>query len=161
MPASGRWDYFAAVLTPSTPFAYPQVASRTFASFRVVHSGISAGQRDFCNGFDSRQLHNRRAQVRERFPSLGPFTSTHSPTFWVYDACLASRRSPVGTSLLPSRRPPSPWHPCASAPAFGQFEIRPREQDVNRRPRRPAVLRRAAPRLASAHVSLRERPSTH
>jgi hypothetical protein len=30
-------------LTPSTPFAYPQVASRTFASFRVVNSRVSAG----------------------------------------------------------------------------------------------------------------------
>jgi hypothetical protein len=40
----------------STPFAYPQVISRRFASFRVVDFSISAFQRDFWGGFDSRQL---------------------------------------------------------------------------------------------------------
>ena len=52
---------------PSTPFAYPQVVSRTFASFRVVKSSVSAGQRDFCAGFDSRQLHRRRAAEMRPF----------------------------------------------------------------------------------------------
>jgi hypothetical protein len=42
---------------PSTPIAYPQVVSRRFAYFRVVGFDISAGQQDFCDGFDSRQLH--------------------------------------------------------------------------------------------------------
>jgi hypothetical protein len=44
-------------LMPSTPFPSPQVVSRTFASFRVVNIRVSAGQRDFCTGFDSRRLH--------------------------------------------------------------------------------------------------------
>jgi hypothetical protein len=49
------------VLTPSTPFAYPQVVSRHFAYFRVVRFDVSAGQHDFCAGFDSRQLHWKHA----------------------------------------------------------------------------------------------------
>jgi hypothetical protein len=48
------------VLTPSTPPAYPQVISRTFASFRALKLSVSAAQRDFCSGFDSRQLHRTR-----------------------------------------------------------------------------------------------------
>jgi len=48
------------LLTPSTPFAYPQVVSRRFAYFRVVRFDVSAGQRHFCSGFDSRQLHHER-----------------------------------------------------------------------------------------------------
>ena len=35
------------VLMSSTPFAYPQVVSRTFASFRVARFSVSAAQRDF------------------------------------------------------------------------------------------------------------------
>jgi hypothetical protein len=46
---------------PSTPFAYPQVVSRTFASFRVAKFSVSAGHGDFCDGFDSRQLHREGA----------------------------------------------------------------------------------------------------
>jgi hypothetical protein len=34
------------LLTPSTPFAYPQIASRCFALFRVARFGVYAGQRD-------------------------------------------------------------------------------------------------------------------
>jgi len=45
------------MLTPSTPAAYPQVVSRRFAHFRVVKFGVSAGQLDFWDWFDSRQLH--------------------------------------------------------------------------------------------------------
>jgi hypothetical protein len=45
------------MLTPSTPFASPQVVSRTFACFRVVKFCISAGHANFWSGFDSRQLH--------------------------------------------------------------------------------------------------------
>ena len=54
-------------LMPSTPFAYPQVVSSTFASFRVGKSGISAGQIIFCVGFDSRQLHKERPIQGLRF----------------------------------------------------------------------------------------------
>jgi hypothetical protein len=36
---------------------YQQVASRPLASFRVIKSSVSAGQRTFWSGFDSRQLH--------------------------------------------------------------------------------------------------------
>jgi AMP-binding enzyme C-terminal domain len=46
-----------AMLMPSTPFASPQVVSRRFTLFRVPGIGVSAGQLDFCSGFDSRQLH--------------------------------------------------------------------------------------------------------
>jgi len=49
--------YVFGLLTLSTPFAYPQVVSRTFALFRVVNLSVSAGHSDFCTGFDSRQLH--------------------------------------------------------------------------------------------------------
>jgi hypothetical protein len=35
------------VLTPSTPFAYPQVGSRTFALFRGVKFRVYAGQEGF------------------------------------------------------------------------------------------------------------------
>jgi hypothetical protein len=48
------------VLTPSTPFAYSQVLSRTFASFRVLKSSVSAGHLRFRIGFDSRPPQNRR-----------------------------------------------------------------------------------------------------
>jgi hypothetical protein len=62
----------------STPFAYPQVVSRLFASFRVVKSSISAVHTGFCSGFDSRQLHqNGRSSVASvivsgflRFPAV-------------------------------------------------------------------------------------------
>jgi hypothetical protein len=45
------------LLTPSILFAYPQVISRCFASFRVAKFSIFAGQRDFRSLFDSRQIH--------------------------------------------------------------------------------------------------------
>jgi hypothetical protein len=45
------------LLMPSTPFAYPQFASRRFAYFRVVKIRVSAGQCHLCAEFDSRQLH--------------------------------------------------------------------------------------------------------
>jgi hypothetical protein len=47
------------VLTPSTPLAYPQVVSRSFALFRVVNFSVLAGKTTFCSGFDSRQLHHK------------------------------------------------------------------------------------------------------
>jgi hypothetical protein len=47
------------MLMPSTPPAYLQVISRTFASFRVVKFSVSAVHSHFCNGFDSRHLHNK------------------------------------------------------------------------------------------------------
>jgi hypothetical protein len=53
------------MLMPSTSSAYPQVASRRFASFRVVKSSISAVQAVLCAWFDSRQLH-RRGQARPK-----------------------------------------------------------------------------------------------
>lgn len=46
-------------LMPSIPFAFLQVVSSTFASFRVVQSNVSAAQADFCSGFNSRQLQLR------------------------------------------------------------------------------------------------------
>ena len=56
----GRRVDDVALSTPSTRFAYSQVFSRAFASFRVVRFDVSAGQRHFCSGFDSRQLHHER-----------------------------------------------------------------------------------------------------
>jgi hypothetical protein len=55
-----RWHSDCGVLMSSTAFAYPQVVSRRFTYFRVARSDVSAGQRDFCSGFDSRQLHQTR-----------------------------------------------------------------------------------------------------
>jgi hypothetical protein len=43
----------------STRPEYPLVLSRRFTRFRVVIFGIAAGQSDFCDGFDSRQLHQK------------------------------------------------------------------------------------------------------
>jgi hypothetical protein len=40
------------VLTPSTPLAYPQVVSCSFALFRVVNFSVLAGKATFCSGFD-------------------------------------------------------------------------------------------------------------
>jgi hypothetical protein len=64
------------MLMPSTPFAYPHVVSRTFASFRVLNFYVSAGQGNFCTGFDSRQLHQVEKQVGDVFPGLFCFPST-------------------------------------------------------------------------------------
>ena len=55
------------LLMPSTRFAYPQVVWRTFASFRVVNSDVSSVQRDFCSGFDSRQLHREFTGQSQNF----------------------------------------------------------------------------------------------
>jgi hypothetical protein len=46
-PVSTDFSWTAALLMSSTPFAYPQVVSRTFASFRVARFSVSAVQRDF------------------------------------------------------------------------------------------------------------------
>jgi hypothetical protein len=55
------------VLTPSTPFAYSQVFSRTFACFRVLKSSANAADLRFPIGFDSRHLTERPGG---RLPSL-------------------------------------------------------------------------------------------
>ena len=47
---------------------HPHVISRTFACFHVVQSRVSAGQRDFCSGFDSRRLHQESAGHSVEFP---------------------------------------------------------------------------------------------
>jgi hypothetical protein len=59
------------LLMPSTPVAYPQVVSRAFAPFRVVNSRVSAGQLDFCAGFDSRQLLTSEMLVSRSFGAVG------------------------------------------------------------------------------------------
>src|SRR6202008_2882908 len=46
------------VLMPSTPFAYPQVISRTFASLRVLQLYVSAGHCHFWGGLDYLQPHH-------------------------------------------------------------------------------------------------------
>jgi hypothetical protein len=82
-------DWGRAVLMPSTPFACSHVVSRRFAYFRVVDFDISAGQRDFCDGFDSRQLHKKECSsehvLLEKFGLLGHILGTLSVNkgqFW-------------------------------------------------------------------------------
>jgi len=54
---------------PSTHFAYPQVDSRTFGSFRALIFSISAVHSALRAWFDSRQLHNRNTgQTRKLWP---------------------------------------------------------------------------------------------
>jgi len=69
-----------AVLMPSTPFAFSHVISRRFAYFRVVSFGIYAGEPDFCDGFDSRQLHKKECSsehvLLEKFGLLGHILGT-------------------------------------------------------------------------------------
>jgi hypothetical protein len=59
----------------STPSAYPQVDRGHFASFRVVKCSISAIQADFCDRFDSRQLHESKL-VRAKSLGQLSFSST-------------------------------------------------------------------------------------
>jgi len=61
---------------PSTQLAYPQVARRHLASFRVVDSTVSAGQSDFWAWFDSRQLHWKGAALSRALSFLAWQTST-------------------------------------------------------------------------------------
>jgi hypothetical protein len=58
---------------PSTALAYPQVVSRSFASFRVAKFSVSAGHGDFRARFDSRQLRRRyaAAMAARMFDLLG------------------------------------------------------------------------------------------
>src|SRR5260370_10517526 len=77
---------------PSTLFAYPQVVSRTFASFRVLNVGVSAGQRDFGGGFDSRQLHQKGRNSGALFVWLLRHIST--PPLISNTACLPSQIVP-------------------------------------------------------------------
>src|SRR5271165_6253770 len=60
------------VLMPSTPSAYPQVAWRRLASFRVVNSGVFPVQRDLCAWFDfpAAPLEKGRPEQRFVFPCL-------------------------------------------------------------------------------------------
>ena len=51
----------------STRSVFAQVAPRRVTSFRVLRIGIYAAQRSFCSGFDSRQLHKRRAAEMRPF----------------------------------------------------------------------------------------------
>ena len=52
----------------------PQVVSRHFTLFRVPGIGVSAGQLDFCSGFDSRQLHEL-GSGQDESPGLISFPS--------------------------------------------------------------------------------------
>jgi hypothetical protein len=65
-----------AMLMPSTPSAYPQVISRHLASFRVVQFYVSAAHDHFWGGFDSRQLHWKRAALSRALSFLAWQTST-------------------------------------------------------------------------------------
>jgi hypothetical protein len=83
------------VLTPSTSFAYPQVVSRTFASFRVSKCDVYAAHQHFCSGFDSRQLHKRRAA------EMRPFRmSTFRRTAVVHDSDSSNSPSEAIRALL-------------------------------------------------------------
>jgi hypothetical protein len=59
----------------STPFAYPQVFARHFASIRVLKSGVFAGHAVLCAWFDSRQLHRRKLVKAKSLGQLS-FSST-------------------------------------------------------------------------------------
>jgi hypothetical protein len=77
---------------PSTPLASPQVISGCFASFRVVKSGVSAGQALLCAKFDSRQLHKEvSCELTGDFGRADRLiTNRHGPTV---GAASASSRS--------------------------------------------------------------------
>jgi hypothetical protein len=68
------------LLMPSTPFAYPQVISRRFAYCRVVKMRISADQRHFRDGFDSRQLHRKSAGQSDNLEPGFIFISVQQPS---------------------------------------------------------------------------------
>jgi hypothetical protein len=70
---------------PSTPSAYPQVAARRFACFRVLDLSIYAGQVDLCAGFDSRQLHWKDAGQSHKL----------WPVFFFINPAGASAGSPI------------------------------------------------------------------
>jgi hypothetical protein len=55
------------------------VSAGHFASFRVVSFDISAVHRDFCDGFDSRQPHQKNSEVRAESRSM------YHPTRWHID----------------------------------------------------------------------------
>jgi hypothetical protein len=82
MPASMQSQE---VLMPSTPLACPQVAARSFASFRVLEIRVYAGHEDIWAGFDSRQLHRKGPQrcgpfsLRVRATSSGRFSFSVHP----------------------------------------------------------------------------------
>src|SRR5271168_788931 len=59
---------------PSTPSPSPQVVSGHFERFRVVRFDVSAGQRNFCDRFDSRQLHRKTGGQR-----TGSFSTESTP----------------------------------------------------------------------------------
>jgi hypothetical protein len=79
---------------PSTPFPSPQVVSRTFASFRVVNIRVSAGQRDFCTGFDSRQLHQEIAGQSPKKAQLSRYVKIYVKIwmFWLFVASIRTRQ---------------------------------------------------------------------
>ena len=81
------------MLTPSTPLAYPQVVSRSFALFRVVNFSVLAGRATFCSGFDSRQLHWKDAgQGHKHWPvSYAAVT----PMTYACAACVTGRDARV------------------------------------------------------------------
>jgi hypothetical protein len=74
------------MLMPSTPSAYSQVDGGRFASFRVVKSRVFPAQSHFGDGFDSRQLHKRAAEMR-------PFSADRRPS------CIHHRLHPLSFSL--------------------------------------------------------------
>jgi hypothetical protein len=99
------------MLMPSTPFAPPQVVSRRFALFRVVEFGVSAGQLDFCSGFDSRQLHKLGTGQGDKpwpvFLSINiPSTSSPGLPYSVASVRFSTTEGPMSrcsTGLMESR----------------------------------------------------------
>ncbi len=96
-------------LTTSTPFAECQVLSRTFPSFLVCKGCISPVQRDFCAGFDSRQLHQGRPRPEVIISGLGLSSSIarssgsegrlHSPAPYWAPAVATPRGRPRRTQI--------------------------------------------------------------
>ena len=93
LPADRRAALFRAflgavrVLTPQTPFAYSQVLSRTFGSFRVLKFSISAGQRNF-------EASSIPGSSTEKGRISGPSPSVHRPDI---------PDMPLGREVIPTR----------------------------------------------------------
>ena len=120
-----------AVLMSSTPFAYPQVIMRTFASFRVPKSYISAVQRPFWVGSipSSPALRpiDRSGGPQQRYEQLGPPINAAGAGRW--------QRRVVGpfSELFSMRARP------------GLFRVRGVVVRHRRRDRRPAASRGTGP----------------
>jgi hypothetical protein len=142
---------------PSTPFPSPQVVSRTFASFRVVNIRVSAGQRDFCTGFDSRQLHQEIAGQSPKKAQLSRYVKIYVK-IWMFWLFVASIRTRQGGSTyvqvlyrLNGKQSSSSFEDLASATKFQKLVEKFGPREGARDPRyRPRVLGHDGPHVVGA-----------